>query len=320
MQWQILNMADTSWCPEVLDILKPYAQIITLKPSRQALLDNISQVDVYIASLYVQCDSEILNKATRLRAIVTPSTGTDHIDIEAATKKNIKILSLKNDTEFLDSITATAELTWALLLATIRRLPWAFEAAKAGWWARDRFRGHQLAGKTLGILGYGRLGRIVGQYGNAFRMNVITCDIRKKLNVDEFVQQVDFDTLLRQSDILSIHIHLTEKNKHLINADAFSKMKSQAVLINTSRGAIIDEQALLNALRSNKIAGAGLDVITGEWNENLEQHPLIRYAKTHENLLISPHIGGVTYESQKMTLEFIIRKLVKFIEENDVQQ
>ena len=309
-------MADTSWCPEVLEALKPYAQVVTLKPTRKALLENINRFDAYIASLYVQLDKEILDKATRLKVIVTPSTGTDHIDIEEAGRKNIAILSLKNDTEFLDSVTATAELAWALLLSTVRRLPWAFEAAKAGWWARDRFRGHQLSGKTLGILGYGRLGRIVGQYGNAFRMKVIACDIRK-VNPESYVKLVDFDTLLGQSDVLSVHIHLTDENRNLINEKTLAKMKKGAILINTSRGAIIDEQALLKALSSGHLAGAGLDVIDGEWNNNLKTHPLIQYANENENLIISPHIGGVTYESQKMTLEFIIRKLIDFIKEYD---
>ncbi len=309
-------MADTSWCPEVLEALKPYAQVVTLKPTRKALLENINRFDAYIASLYVQLDKEILDKATRLKVIVTPSTGTDHIDIEEARRKNIAILSLKNDTEFLDSVTATAELVWALLLSTVRRLPWAFEAAKAGWWARDRFRGHQLSGKTLGILGYGRLGRIVGQYGNAFRMKVIACDIRK-VNPESYVKLVDFDTLLGQSDVLSVHIHLTDENRNLINEKTLAKMKKGAILINTSRGAIIDEQALLKALSSGHLAGAGLDVIDGEWNNNLKTHPLIQYANENENLIISPHIGGVTYESQKMTLEFIIRKLIDFIKEYD---
>ncbi len=320
IKWKILNMADTSWCPEVLEPLKQYANIITLKPTRKNLLNNIDKFNAYIASLYVRLDKEILDRAKRLRVIVTPSTGTDHIDIKTAIQKNIVILSLKNDTDFLDSITATAELTWALLLATIRKIPWAFEAAKSGFWARDRFRGHQLSGKTLGILGYGRLGRIIGQYAKAFRMNVIAHDIRSidEIRPEEYIEIVTFKKLLHESDILTIHIHLTEENRNLINLKTLSEMKKGAILINTSRGAIIDEQALIDALNSGQISAAGLDVIHGEWNTNLKEHPLIKYANTHENLIISPHIGGVTYESQKMTLEFSINKLIHFIKENNV--
>ena len=150
----------------------------------------------------------------------------------------------------------------------------AFDAAKAGHWARDEFRGHQLSGKTLGILGYGRLGRMAAEYGKAFRMRVLACDVRK-VEPAEGVEIVDFERLLRESDVLSIHIHLTEENRGLINTGAFAMLKPGAVLINTSRGAIVDEQAFLEALLSGRLAGAGVDVIEGEWNENLADHPLI---------------------------------------------
>jgi D-3-phosphoglycerate dehydrogenase len=168
---------------------------------------------------------------------------------------------------------------------------------------------------TLGILGYGRLGRIVGQYGKAFRMRVLACDVRS-VTPDEGVTMVDLDTLLRESDVLSIHIHL-QGNEGLIGRKEFAKMKSGAYLVNTSRGGIIDEAAFLEALESGKLAGAGVDVIHGEWDPNIGEHPLIRYARTHDNLIISPHIGGVTYESQDMTLRHTVMKLKRFLESID---
>ena len=204
-------------------------------------------------------------------------------------------------------------MTWALLLATVRRLPWAFAAACEGRWARDEFRGHQISGQTLGILGYGRLGRMVAEYGKAFRMKVIACERQSVMPAPE-VELVDFETLLRESDVLSIHVHLTEDNRGLIDREALAAMKQSAILINTSRGAIIDESALLEALQTGRLAGAGLDVIEGEWSTNLQEHPLIRYAREHQNLVISPHVGGVTYESQKMTLEYTVLKLKRYLE------
>jgi D-3-phosphoglycerate dehydrogenase len=275
---------------------------------REEIWRRIPEFDAYFASLAVRMDREMLEHATRLRVIASAATGRDHIDLDCAAERGIAILSLKDDTEFLSNITATAELAWGLLLATIRHLPWAFAAAKAGQWRTGgRYRGHQLSGKTLGILGYGRLGRILAQYGKAFRMRVLACDIRD-VTPEEGVTMVDFDTLLRESDVLSIHIHL-QGNEGLISKDAFDKMKPGAVLVNTSRGGIIDETAFIAALESGRLAGAGVDVITGEWDPDLSQHPLIRYANTHENLVISPHIGGVTFESQRMALEYTARKL-----------
>jgi len=308
-----LNMADVSEFPDVLEPLNSVAEVVSLPADQKFLIEQIPDFDAYLASLYVRASREVLERAERLRVIATPTTGLDHIDMTCAKERNIAVLSLRDDIEFLGSITATAELAWGLLLATVRRLPWAFDAAKGGHWAREEYRGHQLSGKTLGILGYGRLGRIVAEYGQAFRMRVIAFDV-SDVTPAEGVEMVDFHTLLRESDVLSLHIHLTEENRGIINDEVFTKMKPSAVLINTSRGAIVDESALLDALQSGRLAGAGLDVIEGEWNENLARHPLIRYANEHENLVISPHIGGVTYESQRMVYERTVGKLKDYLE------
>ena len=310
-RFKVLCMADLSAAPWALAPLREVAEVEVLPPDRQALEARIHEFDAYFATLSVRLDAGILRRAKRLRAIATPSTGLDHIDIADAARWGVEIISLKTDYELLDRITATAEMAWCLLLACVRKLPWAFAAAQRGEWARDRFRGNQLAHKTLGILGYGRLGRMVAEYGEAFRMKVIACDVRDFQAPG--VERVDFDTLLAQSDVLSIHIHLTEENRGLISRAALAKMKPGIVLINTSRGAILDEAALLEALSSGKVAAAGLDVIEGEWRADLADHPLIRYARTHENLIISPHLGGVTFESQAMALEHTARKLADFL-------
>lgn len=120
---------------------------------------------------------------------------------------------------------------------------------------------------------------------------------------------VDLDALLNESDVVSVHIHLTEDNRGLLNQERLARMKPGAVLINTSRGAIIDEGALVTALESGGLGGAGRDVVDGEWRDDLADHPLVRYAREHENLVISPHTGGITYESQAAALEFTVGKL-----------
>jgi D-3-phosphoglycerate dehydrogenase len=315
MRYKILNMADISICPQVFDVLKDIADIVTLNPDLKTLQGSIRDYDVYFASLKLVIGKSILDRAEKLKAIATPSTGTDHIDVEYAKSKGIKIISLKDDTEFLNGVTATAELAWGLLLAAIRRVPWSFDAAKSGVWGRDAFRGHQLSGKTLGIIGYGRLGRMVAQYGKAFRMNVVACDVRE-VNPEAHVRMVSIDELLKVSDVISIHIHLTPENRGIINRAAFAKMKKGAVLINTSRGAVVDEKAFLDALESGQLLAAGIDVIDGEWNENLKEHSLIRYARSNDNLLITPHVGGITFESQAMGLEQAVKKLKLALEKH----
>ncbi|MBA7568370.1 Hydroxypyruvate reductase [subsurface metagenome] len=303
-------MAHLPFAPEVFTLLEEISEIRYEEPDQQRLLELIPQYAAYYCSLQVQVTRQVIDAAERLRAIATPSTGLDHIEIEYARSKGITIISLKEDYVFLKNITATAELAWALLLGVLRKIPWGFESARQGIWGRDIYRGHQLSGKTIGILGYGRLGEMVAEYARAFRMKVIASDL-KRIKA-EWVRQVDFDTLLEEADILSIHIHLSPDTRGLIGAKAFAKMKQGIVIINTSRGAIIDEQAFLEALETGKVAAAGLDVIEGEWCRDLADHPLIRYAREHDNLLISPHVGGVTFESQAKAYARAATKLADF--------
>jgi len=187
----------------------------------------------------------------------------------------------------------------------------------AGHWRSERFCGIQLSRKTLGILGYGRLGKMSGEFGKAFRMRVLACDLQPIQDgthtSTEGIEQVDFDTLLRESDAITIHVHLTPENYHLISTDQFAKMKDGVFLINTSRGDIIDEQALLAALESGKVAAAGLDVIHDEWREDSRESPLVQYALEHDNLIITPHIGGCTHTSIADARIFAARKLADFL-------
>jgi D-3-phosphoglycerate dehydrogenase / 2-oxoglutarate reductase len=312
MALRLLNMADVSACPDLFDRLGGEIEVTSLPADKETLRARISEFDAYFASLQVRVDRDVLDRATRLSVIATPSTGLDHLDLVRAAERGIAILSLKDDLETLGKITATAEMAWTLLLSVARHLPWAFDAARKGDWARDRFRGLQLSGKTLGILGYGRLGRMVAEYGKAFRMRVLACD-RKDVVLAEGVERADFDRLLRESDVLSLHIHLSEENWQLLDARAFDKMKRGAILINTSRGGIVDEEAMLKALLDRRLGGAGLDVIDGEWRDDLSDHPLVRYASGHQNLVISPHVGGVTVESQRMAFERTLEKLVDYL-------
>jgi D-3-phosphoglycerate dehydrogenase len=296
--------------PDVRRLLESAFQVRYVAPTVESLAEHFPDADAYYATLRVQITRPLLERAVRLRAIATASTGLDHIDLQAAAERGIEVISLKDERQTLDRITATAELAWALLLACERRIPAAFDAARQGRWGRDEFRGHQIAYKTLGILGCGRLGTIVSQYGRAFRMNVIGYDTQP-VRV-EGVEMVSLDELLRRADVISIHIHLTEENRGFVSRDVISRMKPGAVLINTSRGAVVDESALLDALASGHLAAAGLDVIEGEWRTDLANHPLIEYARSHDNLIITPHVGGVTYESQAMAHAATAEKLIAF--------
>lgn len=308
---KILVMHDVAPYPSVLEPLREIGDVAVEPADPLRLVETIGQYDAYVAALSVRVGEDVLANAGRLRVIATSSTGTDHIEMGRCREMGIAVISLKDDIAFLCEITCTAELAFGLLLAVVRNIPWAFDAAKQGFWGRDVFRGRQLNGKTIGVLGVGRLGTMTAQYARAFRMRVLGCDV-KRIEAPG-VEQVDLDTLLRESDFISVHVHLDETTRGMIGREEFAKMKDGAVLINTSRGAIIDEAAFLEALESGKLGGAGCDVIHGEWDADLYRHPLIEYARTHQNMVIVPHIGGVTYESQDAAMRHTCEKLAAWL-------
>ena len=275
---------------------------------REWMLRNIDRFDIYLASLHVQIDRPMLERAVRLKLIATPTTGMDHIDAEYCVERNIEIINIRTEYELLESFTATAELAWGLLLASVRQIPRAAATANRGDWPREAFRGRQLSRKTLGVLGVGRLGSMVAEYGKAFRMRVLGCDPHPRKRVAG-IEYVSLERLLQESDFISIHVHLTPQTRLMIGAREFGLMKDGVTIVNTSRGGIIDERAFAEALRSGKVAGAGLDVIDGEWRTDLAQHPLIRLANEHPNVVIAPHQGGATVESQSDGHRFVARKV-----------
>lgn len=295
--------------------LRSLGEVHEVEADRQYLLDRIADYDALFIGLRNVIDRDIVARAGRLRCIVTPTTGTDHIDVEAARARGIAILSLQGETEFLRQITATAELTWGLLLSLIRHIPAAHEDVLQGEWMRDRFYGIELAGKCLGVVGYGRLGRIVSEYGAAFRMRVLAFDHHPESESGP-VEFVPLRELLGQADIVSLHLPLTSETDGFFTAELFAEMKDGAVFLNTARGKLVDESALLEALRRGKLGGAALDVMAGETSADLrwlEQNELVAYARQHSNLILTPHMGGVTSDSVESTNLFMIRKLARFL-------
>ena len=207
-------------------------------------------------------------------------------------------------------------MTWGLLLSLSRRLPAAFEHVRDGEWDRDQFKGHQLSRKTLGVVGCGRLGSIVADYGRAFRMRVLVNDPRD-VELPEQAIKVPLHELLSASDVVTLHVGLDESTEGFFGEAEFRAMKPGALFINTSRGELVDETALLSALRSGRIAGAALDVLTGEsarapdWPS---RSAIWQFSKGRDNVLISPHIGGATVNSMADTEIFMAKKLASFLE------
>lgn len=281
-----------------------------------------SRVEQEAAALVVginfQINKAFLDALPRLEAVGTPTTGLNHIDLHEAKRRGIAVLSLRGQRRFMQKIRATAEEAMALMLALVRNVPWAFDHVKAGYWDRLRWRGRELDGKTLGILGFGRLGSIVARYGRAFGMKAIASDphVSHAAMARRGVEKVGMDDLFRRADVLSVHVLLTDDVYNLVEARHLKLMKPTAYFINTARAELIEKGALHEALANGWIAGAAVDVLWDERGDgsHLKGEPLIEYAKTYENLLVMPHVGGATFESMAKTQEFIADRVVRFFD------
>lgn len=264
----------------------------------------LDTADVLVVRLAHRIDDAWLSRMPSLKIIATPTTGLNHIDFDGAKKRGIKIISLRG-AALLPRIPSTAEETIGLMIALLRRLPWAFEDVKRGHWNRDAWRGWQLKDKTLGILGCGRLGAIVARYARGFDMKVVGYDpyVDAAAMTRRGIAKVSLGTLFRESDVVSIHALLDEETENLVGGKHLRMMKSSSILINTARAEIIRQGALEDALEQKWIAGAALDVMRDEEGsgKHLKKSSLWRYAKTHHNLLIVPHLGGATIEAMQET-------------------
>jgi D-3-phosphoglycerate dehydrogenase len=310
-KYKVLNSVNYEGCRSSLNKLEEIADVINIPSDRQQIKQLIGSCHAYITTLDVRFDKELIDLAVNLKVLVTPSTGTDHIDMEYLKAKNILCFDLSKEYELINGFSATSELAFTLLLTLNRKLINATNSIFLGKWGREEFTGLQLLGKTFGIIGLGRLGRISARIANGFGMNVIAHDILEKN--EENVEMVSLQDIFIKSDFISIHVHLNESTRGMINNSLFDLAKSTCILINTSRGAIVSEDDLLNALINGKISAAGLDMIDGEWMQDKINHKLVKYSRENENLLITPHIGGATKESIYGARIFMAEKLYNFL-------
>lgn len=310
MKPKILSTIDLSFCSEELNEIKKLAKYDYYSGPVHLLKKKIKKTNIYISNAKYKVDSNLLKGLNQLKEVYSPSTGTDHIDIEYLNKKKIQLHHIAKKIKVLKNFSATSELVFGLIFLINRKLIEAHNAAKKGYWPREKFIGNQLKDKIFGILGYGRLGVISAKIAKGFGMKVIAHDIKKKIN--KSITFVSMKSLFSKSDYLSVHIHLNNRTENLINKSLLKLMKKNSILINTSRGKIINEKDLLDALKRKKIAGAALDVIDGEWlsQSELKKHKLIKYMNKYNNLVIVPHIGGTTVESIVGARRYISKLLI----------
>ncbi len=306
-----------NYSKEAIRIYKSLGKVFTLKEIKgNPLIEKrvLKGTNILVVRNLTQVDRRFIDSLPSLMVVASPTTGLNHIDVEYLKKKNIKLITLRGRKSFLKNITSTAEHTIGLIISLYSHIPWSFDEVKRGKWPRDEFIGNQLKDKTIGILGYGRLGKIVKRYAKALGMKVITYDPHvsaEKIRKDG-VERVGMEELFRRSDIVSLHVLLTPETYDLVKLKHLRMMKNSAILINTSRGEIIEKDALFKSLKNKLIKGAAIDVMRDEKKDgsHLRKDPLHSYSKNNKNLLITSHLGGVSFEAMEATEDFIAR-LVK---------
>ncbi len=297
--------------PQAIELLKSSgARVSFLKKMGKPLEEVIHEFDALIIRSQTRITNELLERAHRLKVIGRPGTGIDNVDVEAATRHGILVMNTPGQNSI-----AAAEHTIGILLALMRNIvPASYLLKTHHQWQRKKYLGRELAGKIVGIIGFGRIGREVARRLKAFHCHVIAYDpyVPSHVAEDAGVQLIPLETLLHESDIISLHAPLTPETEHMINSDTLKKMKDGVFLVNCARGELIHEEALYEALESGKVAGAALDVFT---HEPPKSWKLI----DHPKVVCTPHLGGATIEAQEKVGIQIARQLSDYFNKGIIQ-
>tara|TARA_Y100000389_G_C17466896_1_gene526481 strand:- start:1253 stop:2242 length:990 start_codon:yes stop_codon:yes gene_type:complete len=307
-----------------LNIIKKKCTIYNIEnPSRTKFIDfikikKLSKIDILVVNIGIDFNESILKLFPKLKIILTPTTGLNHLDIDYIKKKKIKLFSLKNNKK-LKYVTSTAEHTWALILAITRNLiQYHNDTSLKGNWDRKKYIDNifQLYGKTIGIVGFGRLGKMISIYAAAFGMKILIFD--KKVKKYRIKNYSSLNKIFSQSDIVSINLSYDKTTHGIISKKILKKAKSNQILVNTSRGEIFDESALWSYLKSKKNRYAGLDVLVNDykWYKKIPSNNLKKLRKIKKKIILTPHVGGVAVDAKKITRNIILELLFQVLKKN----
>ncbi len=289
-----------------LDSMKRAGLVVDYKPEIKPaeLVSSVRDYDVIIVRSRTKVTKEVVDAAAAAKIIARVGVGLDNVDVKAAEAKKIRVINAPEAASV-----AVAELAIGLMISLARSIPRADAESKRGNWIKKELIGSQLSGKYLGIVGVGNIGRNLGRMAKALRMNLIGYDpypINREFITETGMIVTDLNTLLESADFVTCHVPSTPETKHMFNTERLEKMKPTAYLVNTSRGEIIDENALFDALKNNKIAGAALDVFEVEPPTNKQLLAL-------PNLVCTPHIGAQTKEAQELASTVIAEKVIQIL-------
>jgi D-3-phosphoglycerate dehydrogenase len=289
-----------------IESMKRAGLVVDYKPEIKPteLVASAKDYEVIIVRSRTKVTEEVIDAASHAKIIARVGVGLDNVDVKSAEAKKIRVINAPEAAS-----TAVAELAIGLMISLARSIPRADSETKKGNWIKKDLTGIQLSGKYLGIVGVGNIGRNLGRMAKSLRMNLIGYDIypinRDYINETAMIV-TDLSTLLESADFITCHVPATPETKHMFNAERFAKMKPTAFLINTSRGEIIDESALYEALKAGKIAGAALDVFEAE-------PPTNKLLLGLPNVICTPHIGAQTKEAQELASTVIAEKVIQIL-------
>lgn len=278
------------------------------KLTQEELLAQVPEAAALIIRSGVKITPEIYAAAPNLKAIARAGVGVDNIDLDAATEHGVVVMNTPGGNTI-----STAEHTFGLMLALARHIPQGHASLKAGRWDRKQYQGVELKGKTLGILGFGRIGQALASRAQAFEMTVIAYDpfLSDSLFADMYVERVDVDTLYARSDFISLHVPANDETSGMINSDALAKMKDGVRIVNAARGALINDNDLAAALESGKVAGAAVDVYDVE--PPPADHPLIQF----DNVIDTPHLAASTIDAQITVAVQAAEQIIAALQDGD---
>jgi len=304
---------DINEYPEI-EIFQKYFECDFCEYNEDYFIKNISKYTILVPHLYLDLSSKLIGQANNLKYLFTPSTGTNHIDLQAVKENDINFYCLSDNADFISEISSTAELAWLLILSANRKIiPLNRRVISENSWKNNDIRGNQLKNKTIGIIGFGRLGKMVYEYAKSFDMNILIYDIDENSVLGYENHVIDFDGLIKLSDVITLHPKLNDTSFEMINRHSINLMKDGVIIINTSRGDVINSEDLLSSLESGKVGFAALDVLKNEFHSGkLPNDPLIEYALDQNNsdkILITPHAGGATLDAHKVVFKHVAKTL-----------
>ena len=251
-------------------------------------------------------DKEVL-EGSYLKVINTCSTGLNHIDLNYCEEKGIDVWSLKKDYRLINDLPSTSELAFGLMMSLLRNIPKSFHSVRDGNWDYEPYVGHQIKGKTIGVIGYGRLGKIMCRLFDGWGVDIFVYDPNTDVDVEKYFE-VDLKTLLEYSDVIFLHTHVTGETRGMVDDEFLSKMKQGSYLVNTARGELVDEGSIIKSIEQGHLKGYGTDVIKDEFGD-IQNSKLVEFSiNPNNNVVITPHIGGMTIEGQTKAYHWAVDK------------